>query len=96
MKNYSNALHDLDEKRFTQQQFFKIRDKYDVEINKIKTELNLWKHSFIEIAKYQLTTYNHSNIEQFVNIDKTFIINASKAAKERIETIVSYFKSIID
>ena len=95
-KEYEQVKQELEDKKFSDQEVFKLSDKYEEEIYAIKTEMNLWKFSCIEIARYKLISYNDSNLEELISIDRNYLSNAPKPTKDKIESIVSYFKSLID
>jgi len=95
-KEYEQVKQELEEKKFSDQEVFKLSDKYEEEIFALKIEMNIWKFSFIEIARYKLISYNETNLEELISLDRNYLSNAPKSTKERIESIVSYFKSLID
>jgi len=93
---YKNVKNELDERKFNEINVFKLRDKYEEDQLIIKSDLNLWKHAFIEVAKYKLISYNNAKLEQLISLDKNHLASVSKSSKEKVESIISYFKSLID
>jgi len=88
--------NDINTKKVTQQEIFKMSEKFEEEIFNLKCENNLWKSGFIEIAKYKLLTIEEKNLDQIIQIDRNYINNANSLLREKVDNITSYFKALID
>jgi hypothetical protein len=96
VKENTQLREELVEKKFSDEDVYKMSDKYEEEIFDLKCDLNIWKQAFIEIAKYKLINYDDSNSEDLVNLDKNYIQNAPLEYKQRAENVITYFKSLIE
>lgn len=96
VKENTQLREELVEKKFSDEDVYKMSDKYEEEIFNLKCELNIWKFAFIEIAKYKLINYDDSNSEDLVNLDKNYIQNAPLDYRQRAENVLTYFKSLIE
>jgi hypothetical protein len=86
----------LNENKFSDDQVYKLSDKYEEEIFLLKCEMNVWKRSFLDIANYKLTNFQEDNWEEVINLDKNYIYNCPSQLSDKANGIVTYFKSLIE
>ena len=79
--------------------FEELREKFDREKFEFLCQINIWKNTFLSIAKYKLLNYNPNydqNIVNVMKIDQNYINNSPKSFKLFPEKILNYFKELID
>jgi len=74
----------------------KIKEEYEDEIFLLKCEINIWKFSFIDISKYKLISYDDTNSQDLIAIDKDYLKNSPNDMKEKADGVLTYFKDLID
>lgn len=79
--------------------FEELREKFDREKFEFLCQINIWKNTFLSIAKYKLLNYNPNydqNIVNVMKIDQNYINNSPKSFKLFPEKILKYFKELIE
>jgi hypothetical protein len=87
---------EIAQKNLNDNDIAKVKEKYEEEIFNLKSELNVWKLTFVEIAKYKLINYDDTNSEDLIEVDKNYILNAPVTIKEKADGILAYFKELVD
>lgn len=99
IKENSELRQQLQDKKFTDQDLNKLQEKFETELFNSKSESNIWKYNFLDIAKFKLIKYDsttNANIESILQIDKNYVQNAPKELQENSLKILSYFKHLIE
>ena len=76
-----------------------INDNYDKKEFDLKSEVNIWKNNFLNITKFKLYNFEPKylkNIENLLNIDEKYIINAPPEKIEISEKVLNYCKNLIE
>ena len=79
--------------------FEELREKFDREKFEFLCQINIWKNTFLSLAKYKLLNYNPNydqNIVNVMKIEQNYINNSPKSFKLFPEKILKYFKELID
>jgi kinesin family protein C2/C3 len=92
----SDLQNEITHKKLSENEVFKLTDKYEEEIFNLKCGLNIWKNAFIEIAKYKLLNYDDSNSDELVELDKNYLQNSPIHLREKADSILTYFRSLIE
>ena len=82
--------------KLNENEIAKLKEQYEEEIFNLKSELNVWKSTFVEIAKYKLINYDDTNSEDLIEVDRNYILNAPVTIKEKADGILAYFKELVD
>jgi len=96
LRENQEILSELNEKKFCDNEVFKLTDKYEEEIFNLKCEMNIWKNAFIEIAKYKLLNYDDSNSDELVGLDKNYLQNSPIHLREKADSVLTYFRSLVE
>jgi hypothetical protein len=96
LKENQDIHSELSEKKFCDNEVFKLTDKYEEEIFNLKCEMNIWKNAFIEIAKYKLLNYDDSNSDELVGLDKNYLQNSPIHLREKADSVLTYFRSLVE
>ncbi len=96
LKENQDIQNELNEKKFSDNEVFKLTDKYEEEIFNLKCESNIWKNAFIEIAKYKLLNYDDTNSDELVGLDKNYLQNSPINFREKADSVLTYFKSLVE
>lgn len=96
LKENQEIHSELSEKKFCDNEVFKLTDKYEEEIFNLKCEMNIWKNAFIEIAKYKLLNYDDSNSDELVGLDKNYLQNSPINLREKADSVLTYFRSLVE
>ena len=76
-----------------------INDNYDKKEFDLKSEVNIWKNNFLNITKFKLYNFEPKylkNIENLLNIDEKYILNAPPEKIEISEKVLNYCKNLIE
>lgn len=92
----ADLQNELHQKKMEDNEIFKLTDKYEEEIFNLKCETNIWKNSFIEIAKYKLINYDDSNSDELVGLDKNYLQNSPPFLREKADAVLTYFRSLVE
>lgn len=96
LKENQEIQGELNEKKFSDNEVFKLTDKYEEEIFHLKCEMNIWKNAFIEIAKYKLLNYDDTNSDELVGLDKNYLMNSPINLREKADSVLTYFRSLVE
>jgi len=76
-----------------------INDNYDKKEFDLKSEVNIWKNNFLNITKFKLYNFEPKflkSIENLLNIDEKYIMNAPPEKIEISEKVLNYCKNLIE
>ena len=99
MNENSELREQAQEKKFSEKEVNALQEKYETESFILKSEVNIWKNTFLEIAIFKLVNYDkkvNQEIEEALHIDENYLINAPNDIKENAEKILEYYKQLIE
>ena len=76
-----------------------INDKYEQEEFELKSEMNIWKNNFLNITKFKLFNFepkNLKNIENLLNIEEKYILNAPSELAQTSDIVLNYCKNLVE